>query len=187
MKTIIKNNDNSKAVNKRREDVNGEQVENSQSKAVRSKKDIIKQAEEKATYRDYSGKIRFGDSESKKPEDVKTEKSGKTFDKVKKAKQAEKQKELIRPETTADIVMPENSAEIVKPVDSVDIVKPASETDIVKPQYSAPTQPPDKVIEIDSPAYKKTLKKQLKQYAAKKSSVINPNHGLMFPICRRAL
>ncbi|MBQ8941243.1 MAG: hypothetical protein IJ062_05345 [Firmicutes bacterium] len=164
MKTIIKNNDNSKAVNKRREDVNGEQVENSQSKSVRSKKDIIKQAEEKATYRDYSGKIRFGDSERKKPE-----KSGKAFDKVKKAKQAEKRKELIIPETTVDIV---------KPADSVDKVKPASETDIVKPQYSAPTQPPDKAVDIDSPTYKKALKKQLKLYASRKSAVNKPKPRL---------
>ena len=85
MKTIIKNNDNSKAVNKRREDINGEQIENSQSKVVK-KKDIVKQAEEKATYRDYSGKIRFGDSEKPVPDDTKAEKSDKAFDKVKKAK-----------------------------------------------------------------------------------------------------
>ena len=178
MKTIIKNNDNSKAVNKRREDINGEQVESSQSKAVRSKKDIIKQAEEKATYRDYSGKIRYGDSKLSVPDETKHEKSGKAFDKVKKAKQAEKRKELIRPETTADIVMPENSAEIVKPVDSVDIVKPASKTDIVKPQYSAPAYIPDKPVDIDSPAYKKALKKQLKQYASRKSAVNKPKSRL---------
>ena len=164
MKTIIKNNDNSKAVNKRREDVNGEQVENSQSKVVRSKKDIIKQAEEKGTYRDYSGKIRFGDSESKKPE-----KSGKAFDKVKQAKQAEKRKELIKPETTADIVTPEKATEVVKPADSIDIVRP---------QYSALTQPPDKAIDIDSPAYKKALKKLLKQYASRKSAVNKPKSRL---------
>ena len=169
MKTIIKNNDNSKAVNKRREDVNGEQVENSQSKAVKGKKDIIKQAEEKATYRDYSGKIRFGDSEKPVPDDTKAEKSDKAFDKVKKAKQAEKRKELIRPETTAAII---------KPADSIDVVKPASETKIVKPQYSAPTHIPDKPVDIDSPAYKKALKKQLKQYASKKSAVNEPKTQL---------
>ena len=169
MKTIIKNNDNSKAVNKRREDVNSEQVENSQSKAVRSKKDIIKQYEEKATYRDYSGKIRFGDSEKPVPDDTKPEKSGKAFDKVKKAKQAERRKELIRPEITAAIVKAENTTEVVKPADSVDIVKP---------QYSTPQYSQEATVDIDSPAYKKALKKQLKQYTSNKSAVNMPKTQL---------
>ena len=154
MSSIIKNNDNSKAVNKRHEDINSEQIESSQSKAVK-KKDVIKQAEEKATYRDYSGKIRYGDREKPVPDDIKPEKSGKAFDKVKKAKQAERRKELIRPETTADIVMPENSADIFKPADSIDVVKPASETEIVKPQYSAQQYSQETKVDIDSPAYKK--------------------------------
>ncbi len=169
MKTIIKNNDNSKTVNKRREDVNGEQVENSQSKSVRSKKDIIKQAEEKATYRDYSGKIRYGDSKLSVPDETKPKKSGKAFDKVKKAKQAEKQKELIRPEITAAIVKAENTTEVVKPADSVDIVKP---------QYSTPQYSQEATVDIDSPAYKKALKKQLKQYTSKKSAVNMPKTQL---------
>ena len=168
MKTIIKSNDNSKAVNKRREDINSEQIESSQSKAVK-KKDIFKQAEEKATYRDYSGKIRFGDGEKPVPDDEKTEKSGKAFDKVKKAKQAERRKELIRPETTADIVIHEKSA---------DIVKPASETEIVKPQYSAQQYSQETKVDIDSPAYKKALKKQLKQYTSRKYAKNKPKSQL---------
>ncbi|MBQ8940896.1 MAG: hypothetical protein IJ062_03595 [Firmicutes bacterium] len=169
MSSIIKNNDNSKAVNKRREDINSEQVENSQSKAVKGKKDIIKQAEEKATYRDYSGKIHYGSFSDNKSVQSSEPAKSRQFEKVKKAKQAEKRKELIRPETTADIVMPENSADIVKPADSVDIVKP---------QYSAPAYIPDKPVDIDSPAYKKALKKQLKQYAARKNSDNKPKSQL---------
>lgn len=164
MNSIIKNNDNSKAVNKRREEINGEQVENTQSKAVKKKSDVFKTAEEKATFRDYSGKIRFGDAESRAPAEIKTEKSGKAFDKVKKAKQAEKgKKELIRPEATTDIVKSESTTEIVKPADSVDIVKP---------QYSAPQTAymHEKAADIDSPAYKKAIKTQLKKYTAQKSA-----------------
>ena len=169
MNSIIKNNDNSKAVNKRREDVNGEPIENSQSKAVKGKKDIIKQAEEKATYRNYSGKIRYGDSKKPLPDDTKPERGNKAFDKVKKAKQTKMRKELIRPETTMDIVKTENATEVVKPADNVDIVKP---------QYSEPTYFPDKPIDIDSPAYKKALKKQLKQYASRKIGVNEPKTQL---------
>ena len=178
MKTIIKSNDNSKAVNKRREDINSEQIENSQSKAVKGKKDIIKQAEEKATYRDYSGKIRYGDSKKPDPDDTKPEKGNKALDKVKKAKQAERHKVLIRPEITAAIVKAENTTEVVKPADSVDIVKPASETEIVKPQYSTPQYSQETTVDIDSPAYKKALKKQLKQYTSKKSAVNMPKTQL---------
>ena len=75
-KKIIKDNDNSKAVKQEKTEIHKGQVESGTSKAVKKKDDIFKAAEDKATFRDYSGKIRYGDA-GKKPDEVKHEKSGK--------------------------------------------------------------------------------------------------------------
>ena len=227
-KKIIKDNDNSKAVKQEKTEIHKGQVESSISKAVKKKDDIFKAAEDKATFRDYSGKIRYGDA-GKKPDEVKPEKSGKGFEKVKKAKQSEKrcksivksnsETEIVKNDSSTDIVKPQNTADIVradgqtdisknipavpvqnggsknvyskvirenrqksivKPKNAVgivksdsrtDIVKSASKTEIVKPQYSGKSSAPqDKITDIDSPAYKKAIKNQLKQYAKTKAA-----------------
>ncbi|MBQ9605384.1 MAG: hypothetical protein IJR45_08235, partial [Firmicutes bacterium] len=230
-KKIIKDNDNSKAVKQEKTEIHKRQVESSISKAVKKKDDIFKAAEDKATFRDYSGKIRYGDA-GKKPDEIKTEKGGKGFEKVKKSKQAEKRRksivkpknksDIVRSDSGTDIVKPQNTADIVradgktdistnipavpaqnggsktayskviresrqksivKPKNAVgvvktdsrtDIVKSQGDTEIVKQQYSGKSSAPqERITDIDSPAYKKAIKNQLKQYARQKNNINN--------------
>ncbi|MBQ7266154.1 MAG: hypothetical protein IJS61_08655 [Firmicutes bacterium] len=121
MKDIIKENNSSKAVKKNTENVNKEQVESSQSKAVKGKEDVLKVVEEKATFRDYSGRIRYGTNEAKEETSP-----TKGFEKVKKARIKEKQREIVKSGNDKGVVREHNST---------DIVKPESNEGIVKPQY----------------------------------------------------
>ena len=129
MKSPILDNDNSKAVSTEKELINKEQVTDSLKKAV-------KQAEEKATFRDYSGRIRFGESE-KTTEPT----TPKAFEKVIKQQRKAKQQAsviknakpvsaeiepVIKPFETvgaSNIVKAENAGSVIKPQQTNDIVK----------------------------------------------------------------
>ena len=103
MKSPILDSDNSKAVSTEKELINKEQVADSLKKAV-------KQAEEKATFRDYSGRIRFGESE-KTTEPT----TPKAFEKVVKQKRkAKQQASVVKPQQASGIIKENNSDGIIK-------------------------------------------------------------------------
>ena len=167
MKSPILDNDNSKAVSTEKELINKEQVTDSLKKAV-------KQAEEKATFRDYSGKIRFGESEK-----ITELQPPKAFEKaVKQKRKAKQQASVIK---NAKPVSAEIEP-VIKPFETVgasNIVKAENVESVIKPQHS------DGVIKGDT-VYKPTTEKQTaKRYkqvvkdrqskAKRQSSVIKPD------------
>ncbi len=110
MKEVIK-----KLVEEEREVVNKEQVADGLKKAV-------KQAEEKATYRDYSGRIRFGEHKEVTIDSVQT--TG--FEKVVKAKKKDKLRGIVNDKKTS--VIKENA--------STSVIKDDVITDVVKSDYN---------------------------------------------------
>ncbi len=114
MKEIVNENNNSKAVKDSKEVINKEQVADSLKKAV-------KQAEEKATYRDYSGKIRYGDRKECKSN---TPKQPRAFDKAVKQRLKNKQRNSV--------VKPKNVDTVIKKADKSDIVLPNNEKSVIK-------------------------------------------------------
>lgn len=176
MKSPIIEDNISKAVNTEKELINKDKVEDSLKKAV-------KQAEEKATFRDYSGRIRLGESEkTAEPE------TPKGFEKVVKQKRkAKQQASVIKNNATATAEI----EPVIKPVETVgagNIVKAENADSIIKPQQSdgvVKENSSGSVIKGDTvykPATDKQTDKRYKQAvknrqrkAKKQSSVIKPD------------
>ncbi|HAG04134.1 MAG TPA: hypothetical protein DCG28_01730 [Lachnospiraceae bacterium] len=118
-----------KLVEEEREIVNKEKVADGLKKAV-------KQAEEKATYRDYSGRIKLGEETDIDVEPIPTN----NFNKVIKAKNkekllksvSEKKKAVIKDNINTSVIKPENKADIVKPKDNKGIIKEENINGVIK-------------------------------------------------------
>lgn len=171
MKDIVNENNNSKAVNAGKEVINKEQVADSLKKAV-------KQAEEKATYRDYSGKIRYGDRKESKSD---TPKQPKVFDKAVKQRLKNKQRNSV--------VKPKNVDTVVKIADKSDIVLPNNEKSVIKAENISQTVKGDifsenKINTATEPksTLNKSYKKKVKLLQERKKSAVIKDNSYTVPI-----